>query len=153
MIGVEINGRADVGVIYLPAFDEMVVASRGQGCFWNGRRSSVSKTAQLKDAVLLTTNVSSAMEKSDAYLKLAAKTKMNRTWGDCYGYVLVATGRAEIMVDPQMNPWDCAAVLPIIEEAGGHFTNWDGVATIWGKDAVATNAALNKEVLAALKSI
>ena len=152
LIGIEVNGRADVGVVYLPAFDEMIVAARGLGCQWNGRPGRVSKTSQLKDAVLLTTNVSSAMARSDAYERLAAKTKMNRTWGDCYGYVLVATGRAEIMLDPQMNPWDCAPMLPILEEAGGHFTTWQGEATIWGKDAAATNGALHQEVLAILKS-
>ena len=81
-----------------------------------------------------------------------AKTKFQRTWGDCYGYALVATGRAEIMLDPQMNPWDCAPMLPILREAGGYFTTWSGKPTIWGKDAAATNGALNADVLAILKS-
>jgi len=152
MIGVEVNGSTDVGVVYLPAFDEMVVAARGHGCLWNGRPSRVSETSQMKDAVLLTTNVTSAMARSDAYERLAARTKMNRTWGDCYGYVLVATGRAEIMLDPDMKPWDCAPLLPILQEAGGHFTTWQGEATIWGKDGVATNGALHQEVMSILKS-
>jgi len=152
LIGVEVRGKASVGAVYLPAFDEMVSAASGLGCQWNGRTARVSNVAELKDATLLTTNVTSAMERSDAYGKLAATTKMHRTWGDCYGYVLVATGRAEIMLDPDMKPWDCAPLQPIMEEAGGHFTTWDGRATIWGPDGVATNAALHSEVMAVLKS-
>ena len=152
LIGVEVKGKPSVGVIYMPAFDEMVCAASGLGCQWNGRSAHVSNKAKLADAVLLTTNVTSANLRSDAFEKLAAKTKLNRTWGDCYGYVLVATGRAEIMLDPQMNPWDCAPMLPILQEAGGHFTSWSGEATIWGPDGAATNAALHAEVMSILKS-
>jgi fructose-1,6-bisphosphatase/inositol monophosphatase family enzyme len=65
-----------------------------------------------------------------------------RTWGDCYGYLLLATGRAEVMVDDLMNPWDAAAVLPLVTEAGGAFTDWRGRATAFGGDVIATNAAL-----------
>ena len=147
LIGVEVAGLPSVGVIYMPALDEMICAATGLGCLWNGRKASVSKTAKLSDAVLLTTNVSSCMARSNAYGKLAAATKFNRTWGDCYGYALVATGRAEIMLDPAMNPWDCAPMLPILREAGGHFSSWSGKETIYGRDACATNAALKSEVL------
>ena len=152
LIGVEVRGKPSVGACYLPAFDEMVTAASGLGCHWNGRTARVSNVSRLEDAALLTTNITSATARSDVYEKLAAKTKLHRTWGDCYGYVLVATGRADIMIDPEMNPWDCAPFGPIFEEAGGHFTTWDGTPTIWGKDAVATNAALHEQVLAITKS-
>ena len=69
-----------------------------------------------------------------------------RTWGDCYGHVLVATGRAECMLDPVMNVWDCAPLLPIVEEAGGTFTDWMGQRTIRGGNAVSTNSALFNEI-------
>jgi histidinol phosphatase-like enzyme (inositol monophosphatase family) len=152
LIGVEVDGEASVGALYLPAFDEMISAATGHGCTWNGRRTSVSNTGKLSDALLLTTNATSCMARSDVYARLAQQTRLQRTWGDCYGYALVATGRAEIMLDPAMHPWDCAPLLPIMSEAGGHFTTWNGEATIWGKDAAATNAALHAEVLAILKS-
>ena len=71
-----------------------------------------------------------------------------RTWGDCYGYLLVATGRCEAMVDPKMNLWDNAALQPIIEEAGGTFTDWQGTPTIHSPEAVATNGRVLDEVLA-----
>ena len=64
-----------------------------------------------------------------------------RGWGDCYGHCLVATGRADVMLDAVMNPWDCAALLPILDESGGRFTDWRGQARIDGGDAVSTNGA------------
>ncbi len=152
LIGVEVEGKAAIGAVYLPAFDEMICAATGMGCLWNGRKASVSKAAKLADAVLLTTNIGACQARSGAYDKLAQATKMQRTWGDCYGYALVATGRADIMLDSAMNPWDCAPLLPILQEAGGHFTTWSGDATIWGKDACATNGVLNAEVLGILNS-
>jgi len=152
LIGVEVAGRAAVGAVYLPAFDEMVTAADGLGCRWNGREARVSTVDDLAEATLLTTSVTSCMSRSDAYERLVERTRLQRTWGDCYGYVLVATGRAEIMLDAAMNPWDCAPLLPILREAGGHFTTWDGTATIWGPDAVGTNAALHEQVLDVLRS-
>ena len=74
-------------------------------------------------------------------------TALERGWGDCYGHCLVATGRVDIMLDPRMNPWDCAALIPIVQEAGGRFTDWKGRVTIDGGDAVSTNGALHEEVL------
>ncbi len=71
-----------------------------------------------------------------------------RTWGDCYGHLLVATGRAECMLDPVMNVWDCAALLPVLEEAGGTFSDWRGARTIRGGNAISTNgnAALSSAI-------
>ena len=152
LIGVEVHGKPSVGVVYMPALDEMVCAATGLGCRWNGRPALVSEIARLDEATLLTTSVSSCMTRSDAYERLVARTKLQRAWGDCYGYILVATGRAEIMLDPAMNPWDCAPLLPILAEAGGHFTNWQGETTIWGKDAAATNASLHREVIEVLRN-
>jgi fructose-1,6-bisphosphatase/inositol monophosphatase family enzyme len=72
---------------------------------------------------------------------------MQRTWGDAYGYALVATGRAELMLDPQMSVWDCAALLPVLEEAGGTFTDWNGTPTIHAGESIATNGLVLAEVL------
>jgi histidinol-phosphatase len=147
LIGVEIDGKAEVGVVYMPALDEMVCAATGLGCRWNGRVARVSEVNRLEDAVLCCTSFSSAIKRSDAYENLQSGTKIQRGWGDCYGHILVATGRADIMLDPRMNPWDCAPLLPIMKEAGGYFTTWRGEETIWGKDAVSTSEKLNREVL------
>ena len=84
-------------------------------------------------------------------MRLQDGARTMRTWGDCYGYLLVATGRADIMVDDVISDWDCAALMPIITEAGGVFTDWRGRATPFGGDAIATNAKLGgiaREILA-----
>jgi histidinol phosphatase-like enzyme (inositol monophosphatase family) len=152
LIGVEVKQRASVGVVYMPALDEMVSAATGMGCRWNGRAARVSDISTLSEAALVVSDVTMAVARSDAYERLAGATKFQRTWGDCYGYVLVATGRAEIMIDPVMNPWDCAPMLPILQEAGGRFTDWKAEPTIWGGDAVATNGRLHDPVMQIIRS-
>ena len=152
LIGVEVAGRPAVGVIHLPALNETVSAATGLGCHWNGKPASVSKVARLADAKLMTSSITGALARSDAFARLTQQTKLQRTWGDCYGYALVATGRADIMLDAAMSPWDSAPMLPILQEAGGRFTTWDGTPTIWGPDGVAANAGLHAQVLEVLKT-
>jgi len=152
MVGVEAYGELVAGVIYLPALDEMVAAARGYGCTWNGRPCRVSPVDRLDEALLVVTSMRMAPERARRYERLAARTQLQRTWADCYGYVLVATGRAEIALDPVLNPWDCAAVLPILEEAGGYFTDWQGRRTIWSGEGLATNAALHRQALELLSA-
>jgi histidinol-phosphatase len=150
LIGVEVESEPAVGVVYLPALDEMVAAARGLGCTWNGRPCRASATTNLSDALAVVTDERAARARSGAWDRIVAGTALQRTWADCYGYVLVATGRAEVSLDPIMNVWDCAALLPIVEEAGGRFTDWSGRRTIHGGEAVATNGILHDEVLALL---
>lgn len=141
LIAVEIEGEMSVGVVNIPALGEIVSAAKGMGCFLNGEPARVSTTAELKDALLLSTSFERMTE------ALQGRAKVSRTWGDCYGYVLVATGRADIMLDPVMNLWDCAPLLPIMEEAGGTFTDWRGVRTVDGGNSIATNGWLFEEVM------
>lgn len=153
LVGLERDGEMIVGAINVPALGDFLVAARGEGCTWNGRRAHVSPVSSLRDALLLCTDVES-MEpygRAAAYRRLVAATKMRRTWGDSYGYVLVATGRAEVMLDPQMSPWDCAALLPVLQEAGGSFTDWRGTPTIYAGEAIGTNGLVLEEVLALVK--
>ena len=149
LLGVEVDGEPSVGVINIPALGEMVYAARGLGCFWNGAPAGVSQTATLEDALLLSTDFGSCARHGfgAAAEELQRRAAMRRTWGDCYGYVLVATGRADVMLDPVMNVWDCAALLPVLEEAGGTFTDWQGRRTIHSGNAVATNGHLFREVM------
>jgi histidinol phosphatase-like enzyme (inositol monophosphatase family) len=152
LVGVEVHGDPAVGVIYLPALEETVAAARGAGCTWNGRPCRVSPVDRLERALLVVTDGRMARARGDAYEELVARTELQRTWADCYAYVLVATGRAEVALDPVMNVWDCAALLPVVEEAGGRFTDWRGRRTITGGDAVATNGVLHGEVVRLLAS-
>lgn len=146
LIGLQIKGVPTVGVIHLPATGDTVIAAAGGGAFHNGGRTKVSDVSTLADALILCSDVTMALDRSDAYLTLARQCKYSRTWGDAYGYFLVATGRAEIMLDPAMNPWDCAAIIPVIQEAGGFCGSWAGQVTIDGGDLFASNAKLAGQV-------
>lgn len=149
LIAIEVDSEMRVGVMNMPALGEIVSAAKGIGCFLNGERARVSKTAELKDALLLSTDFSACANYGfgRAAELLQERAKTSRTWGDCYGYVLVATGRADVMLDPVMNLWDCAPLLPIMEEAGGTFTDWRGVRTVDGGNSIATNRVLFDEVM------
>jgi histidinol-phosphatase len=152
LLALEIDGTPVVGVTYFPALDDMIAAAQGIGCYWNGRRARVSTVATLSEACIAYTDSRGLRERLDrAWDALQEATALQRGWGDCYGHCLVATGRADIMLDPRMNPWDCAALIPILQEAGGRFTDWKGRVTIDGGDAVSTNGALHDEVLARLQ--
>jgi histidinol-phosphatase len=140
------------GAAYFPAVEELVAAAPGAGCWWNGSRCQVSSVAALAEATVLTTDerFSERPDRRDGWLALSHAASVSRTWGDCFGYLLVATGRAEVMCDPIMSPWDAAALQPIIAEAGGVFTDWTGAATAFGGSAIATNRALADDVRAVL---
>ncbi|MCP4424313.1 MAG: histidinol-phosphatase [Chloroflexi bacterium] len=142
--------KALLGVIHLPALNETVYAVRGEGCYWNGRRAHVSTVAQLENAVALCSEMESLEKygRLQAWQKIMRATYVQRTWGDGYGYALVATGRAEIMMDPALAPWDAGPLGVIIEEAGGAFTDWQGNSSIHAGEGIATNGALFKQVMA-----
>ena len=154
LLGLEYQNEAILGVVNCPAVDEMAYAARGEGCYWNGRRARVSTTQNLGDALWCASGAEyfEMVGQSNAWARLKVNTARYRTWGDCYGYVLVATGRADVMVDPIMHVWDCAPLLPIMIEAGGRFTDWQGNATIRGGNAVATNGILHESVLTELQT-
>jgi histidinol-phosphatase len=141
------NDAPVLGVAHFPALDETVWAARGRGCFWNGERARVSTVGRLEDAVLLTSGIDLFGPKQAAWERLVDATYVQRTWGDAYGYALVATGRAEIMVDPVMEIWDAAPLQVILEEAGGHLTDWKGEATVHHRETIGTNAALFEAVM------
>ncbi len=155
LIGVELDGRPLVGVIHLPALEETVYAMRGGGAWWSRpgaaeRPARVSSCARLADGLFTTTSTATyeRLGRRAVYDALQARARLTRSWGDCYGYALVATGRAEVMIDPRMAVWDAAAMLPILEEAGGTFTDWSGAARIDGGEGIATNGLVLDEVLA-----
>jgi histidinol phosphatase-like enzyme (inositol monophosphatase family) len=140
------------GAACFPAVDELVVAAPGAGCWWNGRRCAVSSVNDLSGATAITTDerFRTHAGRRAAWARLGARVDVARSWGDCFGYLLVATGRAEIMCDPELSPWDAAALQPIIVEAGGTFTDWSGRATAFGGSAIATNRALDAPARAVL---
>ena len=159
LVGVEFQGQSVVGVNLIPALDECVYAASGGGAWyvWGDRapvEARVSRCPRLAEGVFLTSEVINFDHsgRRDVYDRLQAAARLTRTWGDCYGYLLLATGRADLMVDPIMEVWDAAALLPILEEAGGTFTDWQGRRTIHSGEGIATNGHLLDEVLAITRS-
>lgn len=136
------------GAINCAAAGELVAAAPGQGAWWNGSRCRVSTNSSLSQATVLTTDERFPQRpaRRRAWDALAGHARVARTWGDCFGYVLVATGRADVMVDDRMNPWDSACLLPILEEAGGTLTDWRGRRTAFGGDTIGTNGLLGPAV-------
>jgi len=155
MVGVERDRVSQLGVVEFPALDEVIWAARGEGC-WHllrgedtPRRARVSTVSTMAEALFLVTDVDGfeAIGAQTIYDRIRRAVRLQRGWNDCYAYNLVATGRAEFVIDTKMNVWDCAALQPILEEAGGRFTSWDGEPTIWDRRIVGCNAALHPKLL------
>ncbi|MFO0788342.1 MAG: histidinol-phosphatase [Pirellulales bacterium] len=159
LVAVLRDGQPLIGVINVPALSEQLYASKGGGCWYaNGagaepKRAQVSTVSKLSESLFLTSEVVSFTTQRkedtvDVYLKLQRAARLSRTWGDAYGYVMVATGRAEIMIDPIAEIWDLAPLQTVIEEAGGFFCDWEGKPTIHARESIATNGRVTEEVLA-----
>lgn len=153
LIGVEYEGHSTIGVIYIPALEECLYAAAGEGAWYEcgqaaPRQARVSTCKTLAESLVCSSDTRFPAGRREAYDRLQQAAGVSRTWGDCYGYLLVATGRAEVMVDPVMNVWDAAALQPILIEAGGTFTDWQGRETIYSGDGIATNGHVLEEVLA-----
>lgn len=158
LIGLEFEDRMVLGVCRFPALQEVVYAAEGQGAWWQigegaPRRARVSPVDRLSEALFCVTTISGweRIGRYDAFERIRSAAKLTRGWGDCYGHALVATGRADVMVDPLMNPWDAAALVPIVQEAGGHFCDWTGRTSIHSGNGISVNAALKETVLDLLR--
>lgn len=154
LIALEIRGKMEVGCAYFPALDEIVSAATGHGAHWNGKPCRVSEVASIDRAVCahIDTAYFGKNGKGEAWDRLQKAVYYNAGWCDAYGYLLVATGRAEIMLDPVMAVWDCGPFPPILSEAGGYFGDWAGnEGCIDAGEALATNAALKDSVVGLLK--
>lgn len=157
LVGVVSGRKCIAGVIYVPALDEIVFAARGLGTWHSARGSDVTRckvsSKTLEEGLFVVSQVDSFGQRGagDSYRAIEKAAYISRSWGDGYGYMLVATGRAELMVDPIANPWDLAAVQPVVEEAGGAFTSWDGEPTVFGGDGVGSNGKVHQQSLEMLK--
>ncbi len=141
------------GCINFPALGKRI-SSDSHSTFVNGVPATATSGKSLKDALLLTTDYSEVAKRQNgkAFETLVSKTKMTRTWGDCYGYYLLATGNADIMIDPIANPWDIMALVPIVRGSGAIITDWSGNDPAKGDSIIAANVNLHSEVVAILNS-
>ena len=151
LIGLMHAGRPILGLIHQPITNELLVGT-SSGTTLNGRPVRVSETNSLEAATLLTTDpgLIERYKNLDRFEELRSRAGQYREWGDCYGYMLVATARADIMVDPIMNPWDLIPLVPVIQGAGGVITTWEGDDPVAGDSAVASTPALHEQVLGIL---
>ena len=146
-------GKPVLGAINNPILNQLCIGNNLETTL-NGRVVKLRETHHLSEALLLTTNIASVAkyQKKDGFEKLLGQTHLFRTWGDCYGYLLVASGGADIMLDPIMHSWDIIPLIPIIQGAKGVITAWSGTEASHGNSCVAANKTLHPQVLEILNS-
>jgi histidinol phosphatase-like enzyme (inositol monophosphatase family) len=151
LIGLLHRGQPVLGAIHQPIARELCLGD-GTTTTLNDRPVRVRSTARLADAVVLASDTTTVASHQDAagWERLVARARWVRTWGDCYGYLLVATGQADVMTDPIMNPWDLLPLIPVIRGAGGIITDWQGHDPVHGSSSVAASPLLHPEVIACL---
>jgi histidinol-phosphatase len=153
LLGLEYEGEQIAGVVYIPVFRQMYRALRGDGAYLDDIRIRVSDTPTLAESVLCYSSIGwfTRAGRQDTFLNLYGQTGRQRGYGDFYGFVLVAQGSADLMLEHGVNAWDVAATKAIVEEAGGTFTDWDGTPTIHRPDVLASNGKLHAKALELLR--
>ena len=153
LIALLFKQQPKVGVMNLPILNETLVGDSYKTLL-NDRKVSMRKGRDLKKATLLTTDPSQIEQFQDGekFSQLIRKVNLYRTWGDCFGYYLLASGFADIMVDPIMHPWDSMAIIPIVKGAGGIVTDYQGNDPVMGKSLVAASPDLHSQVISILNN-
>jgi histidinol-phosphatase len=154
LVGLEYKGEQIAGVAYGAALGQMHHALRGEGAFRDGKRIRVSDTDKISESTLCYSGTKWFRKsgRDAGFQALAYATAQQRGWGDYYGFVLVAQGSVEMMLDYGVHIWDVAALKPIVEEAGGTFTDWTGTPTVHTPDCLASNGKVHAEALKILTS-
>jgi len=149
LIGILIHGRPEVGIIYAPALGEMMTAATGQGATLNGAAVHSRNCNDLALATFLTTDTMNIRKHGfqKSYDSLLSAVRLHRTWGDAYGHLMVAAGRADLMFDPVLSIWDAAALMPVLTESGAHFSDVYGKRTIETGNALSCSTGLRETVL------
>lgn len=157
MLSLYQNQEILFGLVVYPALGETIYAIKGQGCYWKADhmdvfdKVSVANAQELSDATLSFSGEEyfSKANLGEFIQKLKSEVLFCRTWGDCYGYSLLARGKIDIMCDPLLNQWDLVPIKIIVEEAGGKFVNFDGSpTTINSNNALCSNPTLINKILA-----
>jgi len=145
------EGKPVLGCIHQPILGQLMIGD-GTTTTLNGRPVHTRATTGIAASTFLTSDPFNFRQRMGPGTNdFLAKAKLVRTWGDCYGYLLVAAGHADIMVDPIMNPWDIAALVPVIRGAGGIITDWSGGSAYPAESTVAAaTAELHAEVITSL---
>jgi histidinol-phosphatase len=154
LVGLEYREEVIAGVADVPALGHTYRALRGDGAHRNDRRIHVSDVADLSQGLVFYSSLSWFIKagRQEAFLELTRRTDRARGFGDFYGHVLVAQGSGELMVEHGVHAWDVAAIKPIVEEAGGRFSDWSGRPSIHSPDVLISNGQLHDEALAILQA-
>jgi histidinol-phosphatase len=149
LVGLEFKGELIAGVAHLPALRQTYRALRGDGAFRDDRPVRVSRVSGLSEAHVFYSSLSwfAKAGREAQFLKLLKATERQRGYGDFYGFVLVAQGSGDLMVEHGVHAWDLGALIPIVEEAGGKMTAWDGRVDIEKPDVLASNGLLHEAAL------
>ena len=152
LIGLLHGGAPILGAINHPVLNQLCIGNNTETTI-NGRTVRLREVHHLSEAMLLTTDLASVdNHPRKGFEELLRRIRLYRTWGDCYGYLLVASGGADIMLDPMMNPWDILPLIPVIQGANGVITTWSGTDASQGNSCVAANKTLHPQVLQILNS-
>ena len=149
MVGLEYKGELIAGVVAIPAMKQVYHALRGLGAFRDDRKIRVSTVDALAKAHVYYSSISwfQRAGHEEQFLDLVRQTERQRGFGDFYGFLMVAQGSGEIMVEYGVHSWDLGALVPILEEAGGKLTAWDGKLDIEKPDVLASNGILHEQAL------
>ena len=153
LLGLEFNGEMIAGIAYIPAWHQTFRALRGDGCYRDERRIRVSDVAQLDKALISYSSFGffKTAGRQHSFAELLAGTERSRGYADFYGFVLVAQGSVDIMVEHGVHIWDVAGLKVLVEEAGGAFTDWDGLPSIDRPDVLASNGKIHAAALEILR--
>jgi myo-inositol-1(or 4)-monophosphatase len=148
------NKKPLLGVFYQPILNELLIGDNMETEL-NGRKVQVRFCSKLEEAVLLTTDHRDIGRHQNAkkFDQLIDRVKLYRNWGDCYGYYLLATGFADIMIDPVMSPWDSLPIIPIVRGAGGAISDYQGNDPLEGDSIVASSPEIHEEIIKILSPV
>jgi myo-inositol-1(or 4)-monophosphatase len=148
LVGLLHHGRPVLGMINQPVTGQLALGDC-EHAWLNDEPVRLRPVTALSDAVLLTTDVENIGRHRDGagFERLRKECRLVRTWGDAYGYLLLAMGRADVMLDPIMNPWDVLPLVPVVRGAGGTITDWHGRDVSEGNSSVAAAPALHGRVI------
>lgn len=169
LVGLEKGGEMVAGLCYMPAQREYAWSSKGAGCWWvadttgaqniealreRAQRAQVSPMTELKEAMIVTSGQGAFHRtgRTDAFLKLRAATRKDRGWGNCWGHLLVATGRVEASIEPKIREWDIAPFASMLAETGGKLTDFDGRESVYSTHCICSNGRLHGAILKAIGS-
>ncbi len=152
LVAFERGGEPELGAVYFPALDELIYAEKGSGAFWNGRPCRVKARSEARGAVLCTGSHAGLEKRGrlEGVLSLAREAMATRSWCDAYGHMLVATGRADAMIDPVVSRWDISAPSLVVREAGGKFTDFRG-GDVLGDEAISATPGIHPALLEAFR--